>query len=535
VPGDDGRGIAVREVTAAAAIAAGLCHRGSLEADGALRLCYLAAAAQAGGRLQIASEQGQFTLCFKRGIIEHASSDAPEDDLGRFLVAKGVVSAEAVADAERVRADLGGDLVAALVQLRVMNPADSFRSLQEHGIGVAVRALGSQRGEWAWDPGASPPSTSFPLGARWGILCDAVRRLGGQAVRSLLGERAHRVATRAGGRVELGDLKLTAQEVRAVAHFDARSSPEMLAAAFPSEAEAIFRVALLLGETELLSFGPLAQARAIPDPTPGDLSPPPTTPKPPPPGPRAKAPAQAPKVPAKPVPPKSAPPPARPAADVAGLKALYERIKAGDHFQALGVKRESTASQIKAAYFQLAKTYHPDAGPMDEPPEVKKLRADIFGRLGEAWGVLGEDNRRGEYLRELTTGGVKEIDVSAIFKAEEAFRRATVFVKTRQYEKALETLAEAISLNPDESEFGIWKAWVEFLLAPDRKRQQATSAKVIEGQLRKTPRCIPGYHFLGQMAKLLGDLKAAEEHFKRGLAQEPENADLAREMKYLRK
>jgi hypothetical protein len=37
------------------------------------------------------------------------------------------------------------------------------------------------------------------------------------------------------------------------------------------------------------------------------------------------------------------------------------------------------------------------------------------------------------------------------------------------------------------------------------------------------------------MAKLAGDLAAAEKHLKRGLAVAPEHLELQRELKYLRK
>ncbi len=574
VPGAS-RGLGAPEITAAAAIAAGLPYQGSLEKDGPLRLYYLAAAAQAAGRLDLETERGCFTLHFKRGAVEHATSNAPEDDLGRFLVAKGVVSGDAVADAERVRGDLGGDLVAALASLRLLNPAESFRVLQEHGVTVIARALGSEQGACRWNPGASPPPSAFPLGSRWGGLCDAARRLDGLAVRKLLGDRAQRAASRSGGRVQLAELRLTAHEVRAAGLFDGRSSPSRLAAARPLEAEAILRVALLLGETELLRFGDVAEAAPgeggpqesrVPSPSPststsstapaapsrsrdpdpgrdrpGQGSTPTSTlpsasiratPAARPPPPPLRAPGTESKAPA----PK--PTGARVTVvsqDASALEAFHARVRAADHFEALGVKREATTSQIKIAYFQLAKSYHPDAGPPDEPEEIKKLRADIFARLGEAWGVLGEDAKRAEYLRVLASGGAADVDVSAIFRAEELFQKATVFVKTRQYERALETLDEAAKLNGEEPEFGIWKAWVEFLLAQDRKRQRTASAAVIEAALKKVPRCMPGYLFLGQMAKLEGEVDLAEKHLKRGLALDPQHAEIVRELKYLRR
>ena len=48
-------------------------------------------------------------------------------------------------------------------------------------------------------------------------------------------------------------------------------------------------------------------------------------------------------------------------------------------------------------------------------------------------------------------------------------------------------------------------------------------------------RCALGYLFLGQMAKLTGDLALAERHLRRGLAVAPEHVDLVRELRYLRK
>ena len=526
-------------VTASAALAAGLAYEGTLAQDSALRLCYLAAAAQAAGRLELDTERGRFRIHFKRGVIEYAASDAAEDDLGRFLVLRGAATAEAVADAERVRGDLGGDLVAALARLGLMNPAESFRVLQEHGALVVTRALGAERGTCRFDPVAPLPPSSFPFGPRWAVLCEAARRLDGLAIRKLLGERLQKAARRTGGRVDLQELRLTAHEARAVALFDGRASLSALASSRPAEAEAILRVAFLLGEFELIAFGEPAM---VPGPAPVEPVAPPAVPAAPAPAPRAPPATPAPHSPPRPAAVSRPVPPAKPAAeqkptppqDSAKLHAFHDRICAGDHFEALGVKRDATTAQIKTAYFQLAKTYHPDAGPAGEPAEDKKLRADIFARLGEAWGVLGEDAKRGQYLQELSAGGKPDVDVAAIFRSEELFQKATILVRSRQYPAALQTLNEAIKLN-DEPEFSVWKAFVEFLLAPDGKRQHPASAAAIESALKKVPRCMSGYLFLGQMAKVVGQLDLAEKHLKRGLALESEHVELTRELKYLRK
>jgi curved DNA-binding protein CbpA len=223
------------------------------------------------------------------------------------------------------------------------------------------------------------------------------------------------------------------------------------------------------------------------------------------------------------------------ALDPAALRATLASLQGADHFQVLGVKRDAPAAQVKAAYFQLAKLYHPDAIPSDAPPDVRKLCADLFGRVSAAWADLGDEARRAQYVQELQSGGAPEVDVMGILQAENLFQAGTQLVKARRYDEAHARFQEALQLNPEEPEFGIWKAWCEFLRAEDKKRQQAPSAAAIEAGLKKNPRCAPGYLFLGQMAKVLGDLALAERHLRRGLAAAPDSADLARELKYLRK
>jgi curved DNA-binding protein CbpA len=253
--------------------------------------------------------------------------------------------------------------------------------------------------------------------------------------------------------------------------------------------------------------------------------------------PAAPAPA-APKPPA-PVTQKPAAPaaPARPAPkiDAKSLRDLAVAMKGKDHFEVLGVKRDAPAAQVKVAYFQLAKAYHPDAVAAEAGEEVRKLAAEVFAKVSEAWGVLGDENRKKEYLEELASGGPAAVDVARIFEAENTFQLGTLLVKGRKYDEALKKFDEALVLNPDESEFGMWKAWCEFLLAEDRKRAYTASTRSIQQALERNPRCAPGYLFLGQMAKLVGDLKAAERHLKRGIEMAADTADLVRELKYLSK
>ena len=61
-----------------------------------------------------------------------------------------------------------------------------------------------------------------------------------------------------------------------------------------------------------------------------------------------------------------------------------------DFYEVLGVKKGASASEIKKAYFQLAKKYHPDT---NKAPEA----AAKFTEISEAYDVLSDDEKRASY------------------------------------------------------------------------------------------------------------------------------------------
>ncbi|CAH1161740.1 unnamed protein product [Phyllotreta striolata] len=62
-----------------------------------------------------------------------------------------------------------------------------------------------------------------------------------------------------------------------------------------------------------------------------------------------------------------------------------------DYYEILGVGRNASGSDIKKAYYKLAKKYHPDVN-KDDPEASKK-----FQEVSEAYEILGDDTKRKQY------------------------------------------------------------------------------------------------------------------------------------------
>jgi len=77
---------------------------------------------------------------------------------------------------------------------------------------------------------------------------------------------------------------------------------------------------------------------------------------------------------------------------------LSHRIQAPDFYDTLGVSRDSSQKDIKKAYYQLAKKYHPDSNKND-PNASKK-----FQEVSEAYEILGDEEKRQQFDTYGTSG-----------------------------------------------------------------------------------------------------------------------------------
>ncbi|HEY8073495.1 MAG TPA: tetratricopeptide repeat protein [Labilithrix sp.] len=207
----------------------------------------------------------------------------------------------------------------------------------------------------------------------------------------------------------------------------------------------------------------------------------------------------------------------------AGVLELAKRVVDDEPHIVLGVARDATPEAVRAAYFRLARIWHPDRIPR-ELGDLADAFATIFERIAEAHLLL--------------TSGVVRAMLAAPAHADPA--SATARPTIRDVDKALErneldrAAAIAASLRDDGAcgpDARAALAWIEAggAAAPEASVAQALAAldKVIAGD----PECARAYYYRGVLLRRTGKLELAARDFRKALRIDPRHVDAAREVR----
>lgn len=260
---------------------------GDLAKISGVRLYYLAAAHGLTGLMKLRTHDREIELHFRRGNPEHLASTHPDDAISGFLLREKLATEAQVSAAQAVLAQYGGDLIAALFGTGALNPSTAFTHLAQRAQGILLRALIAESGTFEWRRQELPPSKAMPLGNRWAVLMDLVRRIPVGEVRRRVGEAADHSIMKSGGEVPVSDLRLTPQETRAIGFIDGVRSLNQLARDLPQDADTFFRLAWVLRELDVVAFsaakvGRTEDTTAKPAPAQAAGNPPPPSPPEPP-------------------------------------------------------------------------------------------------------------------------------------------------------------------------------------------------------------------------------------------------------------
>jgi len=202
------------------------------------------------------------------------------------------------------------------------------------------------------------------------------------------------------------------------------------------------------------------------------------------------------------------------------IEDMYGKCEHLGHYGVLGVKDNASLDEIKTAYHEALKKYHPDVHFHLGDDSLKHKLSDIFSYVYEAYSILSNPEKRREYDKILT---IKPARLAAVHdKARSAFEEGKNHLKGKNYQDAERLFEEAIYYDATISEYHYHYG---LTLAIQKKLREAE--KEFEGARRLEPHNARYLTELGFVYLELGYPVRAKGLFDKALSISPGNARAA--------
>jgi tetratricopeptide (TPR) repeat protein len=168
----------------------------------------------------------------------------------------------------------------------------------------------------------------------------------------------------------------------------------------------------------------------------------------------------------------------------------------------------ATADQVKQAYLEQAKRFHPDRLPALGLDELRPVADQLFRKIGEAFAILSDTRRRAEYQLGLARPEVLQAQQAArtLVDAELAFRKGEALLNRGDLAGALVEFDQALAANPTEPDHIGAQLWARVCLQQVPVAAAKTKLNELTQSAPKSARC---WYWLGLCYRELGDLPRA--------------------------
>jgi tetratricopeptide (TPR) repeat protein len=210
-----------------------------------------------------------------------------------------------------------------------------------------------------------------------------------------------------------------------------------------------------------------------------------------------------------------------------------EKMSALNYYQILGVAKNASEEDIKKAYFQLARKFHPDRFDRTVPSEYRVQIEDVFDKITKAYRTLTSKQERQHYDIKGAPGppGREERGIDVAKKADIKFRQAKTLFTLGRYEDAVILLEEAVRMNRYKGDYFLLLAMTEAKISAFRKKAEEHFIKAAELE----PWNPEAYVGLGVLYKEEGLLTKALKQFHRALEIDTDHEMARREVEAMGK
>ena len=442
------------------------------------------------GNLTVIRPPLRKVLYWSQGELVLISSAAPEDSLGDFLVRRGILAADRVA---QILTDDPTDAVAKFHESGLLELSWRQTLLREWLTAQFVPLFSLDEGTAAFteDAAIAPEKRVFLLSTA-ALVLEGIRSItNGLVLRRSLGDLKRDIAPGKDARYSIDSIPLNESERRIVESLRERQTIETFLKHFSTESVTAAKVVIAMMCLGLFATVDAA-AEVAPELNADDM--------------QRDLELLA----------------AIGSSDQRSLRAvaLSRQLASMDHYQVLDVPRGASRAQISTSLEDLKKKYEPGTF----PPIVRDAVLTINRRIDEAWSVLKDVVQRQAYdkLLQQRSGqlpGELQKRLTQRVIAEQNFTKARDLSVAGDYYGAIVLLRQAVEFAPDHSQ-----AW--YLLGQCQERNpkwRRDAAESYQRALSIDPNNVDALISLGDLYKLEGLASRAQSCYEDVLKITPEN------------
>lgn len=213
---------------------------------------------------------------------------------------------------------------------------------------------------------------------------------------------------------------------------------------------------------------------------------------------------------------------------------LLVRYEVANHYEILAVPTDASLEEIKAAYHNLAREFHPDRFQSQEYGAALRTQVDkLFSYINDAYTTLSDPTSRAVYDDKRVTKDSKlestiqaraTTDREKENMAESLYRAGRAGLSEHNFEKAVDHLKEAVYLRPDVARYHHFLGVAQMEIVRFRKAAEEHLQKAIELDSMN----VDSHLALGKLYVKVNLPRRAEQQFQQVLQWMPSHPEATR-------
>lgn len=199
---------------------------------------------------------------------------------------------------------------------------------------------------------------------------------------------------------------------------------------------------------------------------------------------------------------------------------LHGTIRTLSYYQVLGIQEDASSADIKKAFLNLTRQFHPDKHHSSDAEELAEKLNTIFASITEAYSTLSHPGKRQEYDQERakTANRIASSDLSKEERAELLCVEGQEKLQMNEFEEAQRLFSQAIYLDEKNPVCHYCLGRVHTSM-----KQYSEAARALQNAIKLNPGDAHYHIALGYAFIEIGLLKRAQGSFQRALRILPDN------------